>query len=141
MKRYRKTTKGISIYRLLLAFGIIYILLSCNDNLNGPININLYPIPEQIDDGWETASLPSVGLNEKKLLQMIDLLKANPDHKIHSILILKNNKLVFEEYYPGDKFNLGQYTGERGFDRNDTHNLCSATKSFVSALGQGKIIW
>ena len=42
--------------------------------------------------------------------------------------------MVFEEYFEGEKFNLAQYTGEMGFDRNDTHNLCSATKSFVSAL-------
>jgi CubicO group peptidase (beta-lactamase class C family) len=94
----------------------------------------VYPIPEQINDGWQTASLSSVGLNEIKLLQMLEYLHGDPDHKIHSVVLIKNNKLVFEEYFPGDKFNLGQYTGETGFDREDTHNLCSATKSFVSAL-------
>jgi len=120
---------------LLFTFGFLSILASCTDNPNEPSNNNnAYPIPEQIDDGWETASIPSVGLNEYKLLEMLGYLQGNPGHKIHSIIIVKNNKLVFEEYYEGQKFNLAQYTGEMGFDRDDTHNLCSATKSFVSAL-------
>ena len=145
MKKYSKR-KNLNIFiRLLLTFGFLGTLASCTDSPNDPSdNNNLYPIPEQIDDGWETASLPSVGLNEYKLLQMLGYLQSNPDHKIHSIIIIKNNKLVFEEYFPGDKFNLGQYTGETGFDREDTHNLCSATKSFVSAcigiaIGKGFI--
>jgi CubicO group peptidase (beta-lactamase class C family) len=49
-------------------------------------------------------------------------------------VIIKDGKLVFEEYFPGDKFNLAEYTGDQGFDRDDTHNLCSVTKSFTSAL-------
>jgi CubicO group peptidase (beta-lactamase class C family) len=56
------------------------------------------------------------------------------EHNIHSLLIVKDGKLVFEEYFSGDKFNLARFTGETGFDRNDTHNLCSVTKSFTSAL-------
>lgn len=119
---------------LVLIFGILGILASCTDNPNDPSDTNnVYPIPDQIEDGWETASIPSVGLNENKLLQMLTYLQDTPDHNIHSIIIVKNSKLVFEEYFSGDKFNLGQYTGETGFDREDTHNLCSATKSFVSA--------
>jgi len=56
------------------------------------------------------------------------------EHRIHSLLIIRNGKLVFEEYFQGDKFNLARFTGETGFDMNDTHNLCSVTKSFTSAL-------
>ena len=134
MKKYFKRTYRNYYFLLILTFGFLSILVSCTDNLNDPSgNNNVYTIPEQINDGWQTASVSSVGLSEYKLLQMLGYLQGNPDHRIHSIIIVKNNKLVFEEYYPGDKFNLGQYTGETGFDREDTHNLCSATKSFVSA--------
>ncbi len=129
-KKYYKT-----ISRLLFSFGIIFIFSSCSDHHDNPVSINdLYPVPEQIGDGWETASLSSVGLNQNVLLNMLSYLDGYPDHRIHSIIIVKNNKLVFEEYFEGRKFNLAQYTGETGFDRNDNHNLCSATKSFVSAL-------
>jgi len=127
------------LFRLLITIWVVIVLTSCNEQSNNPVNDTngnniSYTIPEQIDDGWETASLGSVGLDENKLLQMIEYLKAYDDHKIHSILIVKNNKLVFEEYFRGEKFNLAQYTGQMGFNRNDTHNLCSATKSFVSAI-------
>ncbi|NNG27804.1 MAG: hypothetical protein HKM87_09785, partial [Ignavibacteriaceae bacterium] len=120
---------------LLLLLILNCFFTACDEEINEPgsTNNNVYPIPEQINDGWETASTPSVGLNESKLLEMLGYLEGNSDHRIHGIIIIKNNKLVFEEYYEGRKFNLGQYTGETGFDREDTHNLCSATKSFVSA--------
>ncbi len=126
-------------YLLLLRFVFILALIctlsSCADNpVNPDVDISVYPVPEQIDDGWETASLSSVGLNQNMLIDMITYLQNYSDHRIHSIVIVKNNKLVFEEYFEGQKFNLAQYTGETGFDRNDNHNLCSATKSFVSAL-------
>lgn len=112
---------------LLLTILLVYFLSSCyKENIIDPTSNNVYPIPEQIDDGWETGSLPSVRLKENKLLQMLEYLIEYTDHNIHGIVIVKNNKLVFEEYYPGNKFNLGQYTGETGFDRSDTHNLCSA---------------
>jgi len=93
-----------------------------------------YAVPDQTDDGWETASLTSVGMTEIPLTGLMNKIDKIDEHGIHSILIIKDGKLVFEEYFPGDKFNLAQYTGEKGFDRNDSHNLCSATKSFTSAL-------
>jgi CubicO group peptidase (beta-lactamase class C family) len=93
-----------------------------------------YEIPVQIDDGWETASLTSVGMNEKPLIDLMNRLNKISEHRIHSLVIIKDGKLVFEEYFSGDKFNLAQPTGETGFDMNDAHNLCSATKSFTSAL-------
>ena len=61
-------------------------------------------------------------------------ISATPQHNIHSILIIKESNLVFEEYFEGEKFKLGKYTGEYGFTRDDLHTLCSATKSFASAL-------
>jgi CubicO group peptidase (beta-lactamase class C family) len=93
-----------------------------------------YEIPEQTDDEWETASLSSMGMNQKPLTGLMNRLNEIDEHRIHSLLIIKDGKLVFEEYFPGDKFNLAQPTGETGFDMNDTHNLCSVTKSFTSAL-------
>lgn len=124
-------------FTLILLIEFFYAFSSCSDSpptTPKDYNNKIYPEPEQMEDGWETASLPSVDLRESRLIDILEYLDAYPDHNIHSIVIVRNNKLVFEEYYSGDKFNLGQYTGETGFDRNDTHNLCSATKSFVSAL-------
>jgi CubicO group peptidase (beta-lactamase class C family) len=93
-----------------------------------------YEVPPETNDGWETASLASVGMAARPLVNMMNRLDGTAEHNIHSLVIVKNGKLVFEEYFPGDKFNLAQPTGETGFDRDDAHNLCSVTKSFTSAL-------
>jgi CubicO group peptidase (beta-lactamase class C family) len=55
-------------------------------------------------------------------------------HDVHSILVVRDRRLVFEEYFDGSKFSLAQYTGGSGFDRDDTHNLASVTKSFTTTL-------
>jgi CubicO group peptidase (beta-lactamase class C family) len=93
-----------------------------------------YKIPDVLDDGWMTGSLSSADISEKPLYNLMNRIYATPEHNIHSILIIKDSRLVFEEYFDGEKFKLGKYTGEYGFNRDDLHTLCSATKSFASAL-------
>jgi CubicO group peptidase (beta-lactamase class C family) len=93
-----------------------------------------YVVPGQTGDGWETASLSSVGMDYTYFERLMNSLYYIKDHNLHSLLVVKDGKLVFEEYFPGQKFCLAEYTGEMGFDRDDTHTLCSATKSIVSAL-------
>jgi len=121
---------------LILLLCIYCCLFSCDKNKNAtdPSAASRYEVPLQTDDGWETASLASVGMDESPLSKLLDKLNEISEHRIHSLLIVKDGKLVFEKYFPGDKFNLAQPTGETGFDMNDTHNLCSVTKSYTSAL-------
>jgi CubicO group peptidase (beta-lactamase class C family) len=92
-------------------------------------------IPESINDGWETGSLASVDINPVIISDMLNhiyqgeystdsIFHENGSVKyegIHSIIIVKDGKLVFEEY-----FNLN----EREF-KHDTH---SVTKSVTSLL-------
>jgi CubicO group peptidase (beta-lactamase class C family) len=113
----------------MLAF--VNCFLSCNDN---PTNYEIeyvYTVPAQIDDGWETASLTDVGMDETPITQFMNELLNNIDQKIHGILIIKDGQLVFEEYFPGYAFYHGPLTN---FDRETKHNLASVTKSFTSAL-------
>jgi CubicO group peptidase (beta-lactamase class C family) len=128
----------ISIIKSILALlTIFYLLTVCckNVDVNSENGANgEYKIPEFLNDGWEVASLNSVGMEKSYFENLLNRLNRIGEHRIHSILVVKDKKLVFEKYYPGRKFNLAQYTGETGFDINDTHNLCSATKSFTSAL-------
>ncbi len=125
---------------LCLLFVSATFILSCLNSCTGdkiPLETPgdyQYRVPVQTADGWETASLSSTGMNEQPLFNLMYRLNRSDDHRMHSLLIIKDGKLVFEEYFPGEKFNLAQYTGETGFDMHDTHNLCSATKSFTSTL-------
>ncbi|MEM7430295.1 MAG: serine hydrolase [Pseudomonadota bacterium] len=85
-----------------------------------------YRPPPQLDDGWPTATLSEVGIDEATLRGMIDNEIRNVDdhissHRVHGILIARHGKLVFEEYF-------------HGFDRNTPHDTRSAAKSLASML-------
>ena len=94
-------------------------------------------IPQQTDDGWQTASLDEVGIDKKQIGKAIDRIHDNTYQNVHSILIVKDGKLVFEEYFSGYTWNYDddQFRGERvDFGADTIHNLASVTKSFTSAL-------
>ena len=93
-----------------------------------------YRVPPQVDDGWETASLASVGMDAGRLIRLMDTLLEAEEHRIHGVLVVKDGKLVFEEYFSGYKFSLAQQGEYIVFDRDTLHNLASVTKSITSAL-------
>ena len=80
-----------------------------------------YQQPEKNDDGWETASLNDAKIDSGKIDQMmLDILGGN-DKNIHSVLLIKNGKLVHEEYL-------------YGYDRDTTHFLATVSKSITSII-------
>jgi CubicO group peptidase (beta-lactamase class C family) len=63
---------------------------------------------------------------------------------IHSVLIAKNGKLVYEKYFPGKDEILGESIGVVNHHKDTLHDIRSVTKSVVSAcigiaISQGKI--
>lgn len=138
-KIHPQTKRGKSLSNFLfslLTLCVCFTLSSCGvqGKTTGTPEGYQYQVPVETGDGWETASLADVGMDEDHLIEFMNELKTIDEHRIHSLLIVKDGKLVFEEYFPGEKFNLAQWTDETGFDRDDTHNLCSVTKSFTSAI-------
>lgn len=106
-----------------------------SDVENDTLSTSTYPVPLELGDGLETALLSDVSMDETPLLEMIDFLDETEDHRIHSILIMKDKKLVFEEYFedytysnnpPGSD---GPYTH---FDETVQQYLASETKSITS---------
>jgi len=57
----------------------------------------VYSPPPALDDGLETASLEAVGMATGPIRAMMDHINGDGMHRIHDILILKNDRLVFEE--------------------------------------------
>jgi len=69
------------------------------------------------------------------LFALLDLIETTEDHLIHSILIVRDQTLVFEEYWPG--VDLDQITlvpTQQNFDRETLHYAASISKSITSAL-------
>jgi CubicO group peptidase (beta-lactamase class C family) len=80
-----------------------------------------YHQPENIKDGQATGDIKDSGLKKALLDDMVHKIIEGQYPNVHSVLIVKDGKLVFEEYFY-------EYT------RNKLHELRSAKKSFVSAL-------
>lgn len=124
---------------LLLLLLSVYFFFGCEEETStNPSDGNyVYTVPEETGDGWETASLNSVGINTARLVTLVNKIETNSYTEVHSVVIIKNDKLVFEEYFSGHDFG---YTGQNyhgvyiDFDRDTRHNTHSATKSFTSAL-------
>jgi CubicO group peptidase (beta-lactamase class C family) len=93
----------------------------------------VYRPPEAVGDGWETASLDSLGLDPAPLTRLMNELQGHPGHLVHGLLIVRHERLAFEEYFPG---RTHPTFGEEpiAFDRDTRHCLSSVTKSVTATL-------
>ena len=80
-----------------------------------------YQLPEKVDDGWEISSLNKEGIDSEKIVLLMEAILNETYKNIHGVLIIKNGKLVFEEYF-------------HGYDCEKPHQIRSATKSIGSVL-------
>jgi CubicO group peptidase (beta-lactamase class C family) len=97
----------------------------------GPVR---YRTPIQINDGWRTASADSVGVDSRRLARLTESLRAWPELGVHAILIERDGRLIYEEYFDGFDERWGQPLGRVSMSRESRHDLRSVTKSVVSAL-------
>lgn len=85
-----------------------------------------YGKPDDIRDGWKTARARDVGIDEAALERIIQkIASSDPAARrpslIHSVLVARKGKLVFEEYF-------------FGYDRETPHDTRSAGKTFASVM-------
>lgn len=103
-----------------------------------------YAKPEALD-GIETATLNNVEINENVIKALEDSINTGVYENIHSILILRHNKLVYERYFQGTDVIRGRgFIGFVEHHRDSLHDIRSVNKSVVGAavmiaIGQGKI--
>jgi hypothetical protein len=90
-----------------------------------------YFVPEKMNDGWQTATLNDVKLDAGLITEMFDRIGDNTYKNISSVVIVKNGKLVIEEYFPRVPY-LGDRN--RAIKRVSPLQLYSATKSVTSIL-------
>lgn len=89
--------------------------------------------PSSIDDGWEIASPDSVGMDGAQLCTIAARLEQRAT-KVHSVVVVRHGKLVFEQYFPGYDQPWGQPEGQHEFTATTKHDMRSATKSVTSLL-------
>ena len=116
---------------------IIGSLLVTGGFLNHYSELYRYHVPKQLDNGWQTADLRDTGLSLQSITQLMNRIESGEYDKLHSLLIVKDNRLVFEEYFDGYKYNWSgrAFRGEyKEFNRDTLHHMASVTKAFTSAL-------
>jgi CubicO group peptidase (beta-lactamase class C family) len=101
--------------------------VSCKKTTGSTYN---YTIPQKTNDGWETASLDAENIDRVLIGKLAERIQDQSYKNIHSLLLVKNGKLVLEEYFPGPDSN-GEF---RHYDRNRIHEMASVTKSVSSIL-------
>lgn len=79
-----------------------------------------YQKPGSLNDGWQTAHLSGVAIDSVLIHKFLNQLSGQK-HQLHSILLIRNEKLVLEEYF-------GEY------NINKPHDFRSVTKSIASIL-------
>jgi len=96
-----------------------------------------YAVPVGADDGWEVASLRDEAMDPAPLEQMMGVMARTEGHNIHAVLIFRNGKLVFEEYFEGYLYSSNP-PGSDGdlvrYDRETDHYLASVSKSITSVI-------
>lgn len=80
-----------------------------------------YTPPEHIDGSWAVASLSVQNVNQQLIHDLMQQILGNRLKKIHGILLIKEGRLILEEYFSG-------------YHRNLKHSVQSVTKSVTSIL-------
>ncbi|MEM1001573.1 MAG: serine hydrolase [Bacteroidota bacterium] len=83
-------------------------------------NAYTYSQPISLNDGWKTNHLKSQNIDSTLFYKLFDQI-LNGENKLHSVLLVKNNELLLEEYFNGYKI-------------DQPHDLRSCTKSLRSLL-------
>jgi CubicO group peptidase (beta-lactamase class C family) len=77
--------------------------------------------PAEREDGWAVSAPEDVGIDTEAVESLVDAIIAGEAGALHSLLLIRDGKLIVEEYF-------------HGWSVDDLHRLASVTKSVDSLL-------
>jgi CubicO group peptidase (beta-lactamase class C family) len=89
--------------------------------------------PVALDDGWPIDQPGNVGLDGARLGGIAARLKAT-EANVHSVVVVRHGKLVFEQYFPGFDEPWGADHRTYSFDATTKHDMRSVSKSVTSLV-------
>lgn len=92
-----------------------------------------YSAPIDLSDGIPVANAYDYPIDTLDLVKITQLILSDTIPNIHSLLILKDNHLVYENYFEGEDEKVGKKLGYISHTVNDVHDCRSITKSITSA--------
>jgi CubicO group peptidase (beta-lactamase class C family) len=128
------------IFKFIIFFTTLFSILcsmGCAQEIN-PLKRKLSTAPpQQLNDGLSTGSLKETEIDTLKLMHLLDRITGKEYPGIDGLLIIKNGKLVLEEYFQGNDFEYmaKNFKGKlTDYNSNTIHNLASVTKSVTALL-------
>lgn len=126
--------KPIKIYsRIPLLIILLLFVIACK-NFN---NVSyVYKSPKNLNDRLQVASISELNIDSTLIFKAIKRIKGGALGQTHSILIARDNKLVVEEYFSGNKYVWdapGHYGEYIQWNNDDMHNIMSVNKSITAA--------
>ncbi len=117
---------------LLLTTVCISCFTSCSQPPVRDANYH-YAKPASLEDGLLTDHIANSNINSNKIIELTKLILQDSFPNIHSVLIAKDNKLIYENYFSGKDENWGSRLGYAKHDVNILHDTRSISKSVVAA--------
>ncbi|WP_353158572.1 serine hydrolase [Myroides odoratus] len=117
--------------QFLFLFISLIIFTACKQKHVRPIVYN-YSAPVDLSDGISVANSTNYHIDTLKLVNITKLILSDSIPNIHSLLILKDNHLVYENYFDGEDEKVGSRLGYISHKINDLHDCRSITKSITS---------
>lgn len=116
--------------RLPLVLVSVFVVLSCSN-------------PAPVDD-IPVSTMAEAGIDSVLINKMTTAIRNHEYSNIHSVLIARGGKLVYEQYFSGNDEVWGDNVGDVTFDKDKLHDIRSISKSVVSAcvgiaIAQGKL--
>lgn len=91
-----------------------------------------YMAPSAMSDGWEVAHAATINFDSRIFSELISEVSSGKYGDVHNILIAKDGKLIFEQYFAAN----GKLTGPSISEiyQKKPHHLASITKPITSIL-------
>jgi CubicO group peptidase (beta-lactamase class C family) len=83
---------------------------------------------------WPTSSPDDAGLNATLLCSLDEMLDKSPEMNVHSVVVVRGGKLVYESYRTGNDYKWGRWLGPTSYTPQMQHDVRSISKSVVSLL-------
>ncbi len=113
----------------VLAFSV---LISCHWHYRS--TAYSYVKPRQFSDSLPVGTMYDEGMDTSKIVALTKLILADTFPNIHSMLILRHGKLIYENYFAGEDEIVGKGRAAYvGHTADDLHDCRSISKSFTSA--------
>jgi CubicO group peptidase (beta-lactamase class C family) len=124
-------------FDLHLKFVIFFLALlavtSCKNYDDVPY---AYRIPEKSSDSLAVGTISEVSMDSNLVFKAIRTIKGGGAGQVHSLLVYRNDKLVVEEYFGGNKYKWDapyHYDSYVQWTQEDLHNIMSVNKSITAA--------